>query len=1229
MRIITNADSTSKLPQSLLNNGLNRLEIDMFQGGVSDVVLLNWFEITYLRKYAAYKNKIKFSVDQSFFNNQHINLGDPIQFTLNGFTSNDIDLYKIGTSKITNGLTKIIQDGLNTTYRLSFQDEVFDTNVEYIAVTNSAKLKPVSIKPYSPWINDGFTGNLLNTSNTAEYLIITDNLFYTNCSRLKNLKEADGYTTKIVTVENIYDTFNYGIKSPLAIKDFIKYVVGNWDNSNPLQYVVFVGDASYDYKGLLGEKTDFVPTFMYQTVDFGATGSDYWYSLLDADYIPDVIVSRIPVGNNLQLNNYIDKIEAYTQNDNVQRWRNRALFISGNDASGDDRELLTNQPLFRTQNQRLMDMQLPDDVFSYRLNTIKDETLGSYDPDFGSTTDLIEYFDDGVTFMNFLGHGGGNIWADVNLLNLNDVERLNNGSKLPFIASMTCFTGAYENPSKDGLAERLVLGENKGAIAMLASSGFGWRYNDMAIEWGLFDFLWDDLTFGQAVDMMKMYYLANPIYYTEKGSFYTLSYSSLNKTMVSQYNLLGDPALKIKQPQSTLDLAANNLNPVPGDSLKITISGGPSSGSGHVEVVNRKNLLIFAADFSHQSTGEDIQFRLADTLESDLLTIKGYVTDGIQDANGSLEIGLDKSIIKNITSTPANPKVGDSISFKIELASGSEIQSVKLYNFRDFDNLSNYNFNVTTRKISETEFESDVDLPGFTNSGLKYFDVLLTDTAGIEELYRWRKLTINDDRPDIKLVQNTLSYTGTNQLQLKFSIENDSDVDITDLGVSCYTDNGISMDIPFSESIVSVKAGEKKVVTVNFDSTTFKEDREFKVVLDPQNQFDERNEDNNIIEKQLTTDHILVQPDIGTTFNGVDNDTLTILNNWNFFVARDTLKQSSVVKFSTIDILDKFGEISQKELIPVRLKGNNDYLAAEINVGNYNENLNFQARLNADVSMSSDSLDRLSFYYFDTFLDLWVQMPSDTASGRLETTVYKPGLYAIFYNMDDKDPYIEISSNGRPLIQNVLVVRKPVISILLQDESGINLNNSFSLRLDDETLVSNGMPLNTEAVNYPDSLENSKSISILATPDLEAGEHTLTVDITDVNGNPAHAQVVFKVSAEFDIKVFGNYPNPFKEQTVISYFINSDNNIDKFSIKIYTTSGRLIRSEPLDVDVSLQADTNDPFVGPEYHELIWNGEDDDGYQVANGVYYAIIKGSYQGKTVIGRQRKGAGDGQCQ
>ena len=167
----------------------------------------------------------------------------------------------------------------------------------------------------------------------------------------------------------------------------------------------------------------------------------------------------------------IDKIMEYEQNTPFTQWRNQALFISGNDVATFDR-YDHNKPLFRAQNSRILQNQLPEYASSFRLNVIRDTTL-TPDPNFGSSTDLIEYFDDGVFLINFLGHGGGGIWADVGLLNLSDIDRLNNKGKYPFVMSMTCFTGRFEVPGAFGLAQKLVVSPDKGAIGVLASSGLG------------------------------------------------------------------------------------------------------------------------------------------------------------------------------------------------------------------------------------------------------------------------------------------------------------------------------------------------------------------------------------------------------------------------------------------------------------------------------------------------------------------------------------------------------------------------------------------------------------------------------------------------------------------------------------------------------------------------------------------------------------------------------------
>ena len=93
----------------------------------------------------------------------------------------------------------------------------------------------------------------------------------------------------------------------------------------------------------------------------------------------------------------------------------------------------------------------------------------------------------------------------------------------------------------------------------------------------------------------------------------------------------------------------------------------------------------------------------------------------------------------------------------------------------------------------------------------------------------------------------------------------------------------------------------------------------------------------------------------------------------------------------------------------------------------------------------------------------------------------------------------------------------------------------------------------------------------------------------------------------------GLYPNPFQNQTIFAYFVNLNDDLDEFEIRIYTVSGRMIRKIDSDINNGL----NDPDGGAKrkgYNELIWDGRDEHGNEVANGLYFAVVRGTYEGET---------------
>jgi hypothetical protein len=106
----------------------------------------------------------------------------------------------------------------------------------------------------------------------ADLVILANGLFLESLEPLKVLRESQGYSVALVDVEDIYDEFNGGVKSPLAIREFLLRARVEW--KSPPRFVLLVGDASFDPRNYLGlGDFDFVPTKLIDTT-YLETASD-------------------------------------------------------------------------------------------------------------------------------------------------------------------------------------------------------------------------------------------------------------------------------------------------------------------------------------------------------------------------------------------------------------------------------------------------------------------------------------------------------------------------------------------------------------------------------------------------------------------------------------------------------------------------------------------------------------------------------------------------------------------------------------------------------------------------------------------------------------------------------------------------------------------------------------------------------------------------------------------
>jgi hypothetical protein len=94
---------------------------------------------------------------------------------------------------------------------------------EYALVINDANY----IEDVSETITPTNSMNLRDVNNTAEVIVIYHKNFEEKTLEYVNYRREQGHSVFAVEIEDIYNEFNFGKKSPYPIKDFLLYVKKN------------------------------------------------------------------------------------------------------------------------------------------------------------------------------------------------------------------------------------------------------------------------------------------------------------------------------------------------------------------------------------------------------------------------------------------------------------------------------------------------------------------------------------------------------------------------------------------------------------------------------------------------------------------------------------------------------------------------------------------------------------------------------------------------------------------------------------------------------------------------------------------------------------------------------------------------------------------------------------------------------------------------------------------
>ena len=167
---------------------------------------------------------------------------------------------------------------------------------------------------------------LTTRRDNADLIYITHPDFVDSLTPLKRLREFEKHDVSIVTVEQLYDAFNFGERSPYAIREFL-HLAALQNRSQP-QAVLFVGDASLDPRNYLGfGELDLVPTRIIETAAF-KTASDDWFTDFQNNGFATIPTGRLPVRTSAEAALAVKKIVDYEKGSYAGTWNGQALVVA-------------------------------------------------------------------------------------------------------------------------------------------------------------------------------------------------------------------------------------------------------------------------------------------------------------------------------------------------------------------------------------------------------------------------------------------------------------------------------------------------------------------------------------------------------------------------------------------------------------------------------------------------------------------------------------------------------------------------------------------------------------------------------------------------------------------------------------------------------------------------------------------------------------------------------------
>ena len=530
-------------------------------------VYLNRFSVEYTRLFRAVADELWFRSPRDTENDTSRTRppgGRKLQYKIEAFRDPGIHIFETDGTYLTARLRGFaVETDITRTGTFNALFQVPDTRkTQFIAVSDTALRQPERIEIVEPT-------DLATATHGADYVVITHPKFLAAAERLagwRGTSGGGGYRTKVVTTDDIYNTYGDGGVSPKAIKDFLTHAYQSWTPPAPT-YVVLLGDGTYDFRGIdtdvhiePPELDGYIPTHYIRTDSFGRTSSDHWYVTISGhDEFTDMYIGRLSVETVSQADAIVDKILAYEQTPPNGDWRRKIISVADDEVSN------SGDFIFRKSLDEIAKdhTRLGYETVEIFLEDITDEVEAKPEefpdvfPQRVAKDRIIEALGEGAVLAQYAGHGGRIVWAHEIIFDTLHIDQVAETDKIPFMLVLSCYNGYFDEPGEPSMAEKLLRKERGGIIGMLSATRLTYASGNDPLNRIIFDMI-----FKRNVRQL------GPLSFDSKVELLMTEGTGQIDVMM-EYTLFGDPALQIAIANGEILPTIETKTVAPGDTLRI------------------------------------------------------------------------------------------------------------------------------------------------------------------------------------------------------------------------------------------------------------------------------------------------------------------------------------------------------------------------------------------------------------------------------------------------------------------------------------------------------------------------------------------------------------------------------------------------------------------------------------------------------------------------------------